>query len=534
MSNTEKALQAFNNGHFKEAANIWINGHCLPDDTAALRIIYNNCQDKADADVYALLGFIFLDYSHVFTNDRETALLQVVSWSKQGLALDPRHHLCARHAGSALYWLGDHEGAKKYYELAVDIAPSATLQIRLFNISGSTDYTQLQFDMNGIAAMDYYNAGVEVNRITRGMQDPTHPDYQYLSALKFRLYQKAYNLYEECLVKKSGNPLNNDGHTFAMCCNNLSIELMAQEDYAGALQCLNTGMQFSYFRELLENRLYAYEVSGQTLPAFEDAMKMFEDFEDDISSTLYFHLVQVICKYYKQTDNITELADWASTALEEFMDLEPAEQSDNEILRYYSNIMMYKAEAEMKAGIYDGTQYVEAQDQTLLNNPSDPTLIINRAMLFDNEGNHEKALECYDQAIHKATIQNLPQSLRVAYYNKGYLLLTKLGDPANALTHFAEIESIGLADFWSYYWCAHCCYDLQENEACLIFADRALALLEQTPDVHAEIIAILYGYKGTSFFDLEDFDAALANYRKSLEYADNAMVRGNIEKLLAM
>jgi tetratricopeptide (TPR) repeat protein len=150
MTNSEKALQAFNDSNFKEAANIWINGYCLPEDTTTLRYIFDTCQDKVDPDIYALLGFIYLDYSSEFTDDRVNALLQVVTWSKQGLVLNPSHHLCARHAGSALYWLEDYEGAWKYYEQAVALSPSATLQVRLFKMSGCTDYHQLQIDMNGI------------------------------------------------------------------------------------------------------------------------------------------------------------------------------------------------------------------------------------------------------------------------------------------------------------------------------------------------------------------------------------------------
>lgn len=526
MSNTEKALFEFNNGNFKAAADIWINGYCLPEDETTLHHIYDTCLTKADADAYALLGFLHLDHSDLFGHDRETALMQVVSWSKQGLAIDPGHHLCARHAGSALYWLEDYEGAKKYYELAISISPSVTLQIRLFKITGSKDYKQLKLDMTGFVAMDYYNAGVEINHIAG--DDP------YLNNLKYELYQRAYSLYEECLIRKTGNPLNDDPHTFAMCCNNLAIELMAKDDYAKAVICTNIGMEFSYFQALLENRFTAYEQSNQVEPAFEDAMKLFDDFEEGIYTSLYFRLMQAVCKYYKQVKNLQELTEWANTALESFMELDADQQSDPEILRYYSNIMMYKANAEVEAGVYDATQYEAAQDNTLMDHPTDPTLIINRAMLFANEGNTEKALECYDQAIHFATQQDRKESLRVAYYNKGHLLITKLNDSESALAHFAQIQEIGLADFWSYYWCAHCCYNLQENDACLIFTDLAFSLLEQTPDVHKEIIAILYEYKATSLFDLEDYKAALENYRKSLEFEDNPAVRKNIATLLAM
>lgn len=528
MTNSEKALQAFKDSNFKEAANIWINGYCLPEDNATLRYIFNICQGKADADIYALLGFIYLDHSEVFTIDRQAALLQVVSWSKQGLALDPQHYLCSRHAGSALYWLEDYEGARKYYEQAIAISPAPTLQVRLFKISGSDDYNKLQIDMNGIIAMEYYNAGVEINRITCMIENA------YLNELKFQLYERAYTLYEDCLVKGSGHPLNHDEHTFAMCCNNLAIELTARDEYTRAISCLNTGMQFSYFQALLENRFYAYEANGQVEEAFGEAMKLFDDFEDGIYSLLYFRLVQTICKYYKQTGNDEELIEWANAALEGFMELPADEQGDPFILRYYSNIMMYKANAEVAAGTYDGEQYEEAQDQTLMNNPTDPTLIINRAMLFNNEGNPEKALACYDQAIHYAIQQDNPHSLRVAHYNKGHLLLTKFNDAAAALGHFVQIDEIGLADFWSLYWCAHCCYELQENEACLIFTDRAIGLLEATEGVHEEVVSLLYGYKGTSLFDLEDYAGALESYRKSLEYAENQMVRENMNRILAM
>lgn len=542
-SNTEKALTAFNSRDYKTASYIWNTGFCFPDDEATLRHIYNKAQEeiknnKADVHLYAIAGFLFLDYSDFFTDNREEALLQVVSWSKAGLDLDKKDAYCARHAGSALYWLEDYEAAETYYQQAIAADPSATLMVRLFKLKyrnqAMPDYNQLQLSFEGTSAMDYYNAGVEINQVTRNFDDAQHPHYKHLTQLKRKAYQRAYQLYADTLVNGTGLDTNYDPHTFAMCCNNLASEAIGSGDYQQAIDYVNTGMKFSQFQYLLENRFYAYELSKQYEKAGADALQMFEEYETGIGDVLYFRLAQAICSYYRVTNDSEEEINWAEAAMQSYLELDAEMQMHPELLKYYSNIMMAKANAELKLGKYEANDYAQTQDTLLMENPTDPTLIINRAMLFVNEGENEKALDCYDQAIHYAVEQERNHSLKVAFYNKGHLLITVFNDSHQALQNFAQIEPLGLADFWSHYWCAFCCYNLEQDEECYNYAEKALTLLSQTENVHADIIAQLHEYKGTALFGFERYSEALASYRKSLEYADTPTARENIQKLESM
>lgn len=542
--NRQKAMQAFEAKDFKTAADIWINGYCLPEEKKQLEKIYMQCKNylaagEESADLYALLGFIYLDYSSYFTDDGEDAFMQVISWSKSGIALDPENYLCYRHAGSALYWLNDEENAKKYYEKALQFSQSPTLVIRLFKIeheeneNRTANFTKLVFRWDGTSAMEYYNAGVELNGIINDFYGITDDDLTYLSNLKRQSYEKAYQLYEDTLVNETGNPLNADGHTFAMCCNNLAVEYIATEEYEKIIMYCSVGMKFSYFLYIIQNRLFAYNALGKLKEAHDDALQIIHDFNDQIGLDLYFHLVVCICKYL-EIQAPEEVLKWANVALESYHSLpdDAHEKTDTGIIANYGRLLALKSNAQQKSGIIETAKSdEEAIDKALMDTPTDPLLIINRALVFNNEGNYEKEIACYDAAIHYATLEKNNRLLKTAFFNKAHTLIVHYQDYNQALHLYLQIEQLGLGDFWTYYWMAYCCYCLQHNQDCIEYIDKTFLKLPGQPNVTTDIVAQLHQYKGTSLMELKQYKEAIESYKVSLQYEDNKVVRKNIAAL---
>ncbi|MBP2615514.1 tetratricopeptide repeat protein [Chryseobacterium jejuense] len=535
----QEALEAFRQKNYAVAAKNWIKGHALPDDREELKEIYlwvNAINETSpDADLCAILGLIALDHHEVFTNDHEKALLQCVEWSRQGISLSPNHPWCHRHAGSAFYWMSQWEEVVPYYEKAISLVPSPTLQIRLFMISNrenpNPDFLLLDINPETSEGMEAYNAGVEINRILNQYPQMSEFEKERLTQLKRDCYTTAYHLYYKTLVTKNGDPYNDDSHTFAMCCNNLAIELTNQKKYDEAIAVTTEGMQYSYFMYILQNRWSARLEAGYFEEAVADGEKLMEDFIDEMDSITYFNIADHLCNSYMELKDYEAAMEWINVGLESYYSLDATDPllSNPEIVRCFTNFYIYKAKIEEQTGIKPdaGTASKEA-DRILEEMPDNPSILISRSNIFLEEENYEKALECLQYAIHFASEQNKVRSVQVALYNMGYIQVAKLKDEAAAFESFEQSIALGNEDFWCYYWAVHCGYHLQENEKTLEYALLALQVLPQQEGVTEDITAEIYEHLGTAQLDLGQYADAAENFKVSLQYNPSKIAKDNL------
>lgn len=535
-----EAIEAFRQKNYTVAAKNWIKGHSLPEDLEEVKEIYlwthSLNEMSPDADLCAILGLIALDHHEVFTDNREKALLQCIEWSKQGISISPNHPWCHRHAGSAFYWLNQWEEALPYYEKALSLIHSPTLQVRLFTIHNkentNPDFLLLDVNPETSEAMEAYNAGVEINRILNQYPQMSAFEKERLTQLKRDCYTVAYYLYHKALIERSGDPYNEDHHTFAMCCNNVAAELINQEKYDKAITVTTEGMEFSYFMYILQNRFYAHFEAGYFKEAVADGEQFMQDFIHDMDSVTYFKSIDQLCYSYMELKDYESALEWIDAGLESYHELDTADPllTHSEIVRCFTNFYIHKAKIEEQTGVKKDTDFAsEEADRILEEMPDNPSILISRSHIFLEEENYAKALECLQYAVHFASEQNKVRSAQVALYNIGYIQVAKLRNETTAFESFEQSIALGNEDFWCYYWAVHCGYHLQENEKTVEYALLALQVLPQQEGVTADIVAEIYEHLGTAQLDLTQYAEAAENLKLSLLYNHSPIAADNLK-----
>ena len=535
-----QAQEALQQGDYTLAAKNYIEGNGLPQERKQLTDLFVQVNSLNEAqpnpDLCAILGLIALDDNSAFNLDREEALLQCIQWSRQGLQIDPNHGHCYRNAGSALYWLDDWEAAALYYKKADELVPSPVLKIRLFNMANrgveQPDFSDLQFNIETDRAMEAYNAGVELNYLLEGHVMMPDAERQRLTILKQECYAHAYTLYRGALIGQNGDLINVDPLTFAMCCNNLATEAILQGEYEWAIAITTEGMEYHVFPYILQNRLHAFCEVDRPMEAIADGQRLLDDFEEELDLLTYFNVVDKLCAAHMAIKQYEDLLEWVNIGVQVYYSLDATDPMthDQEVVRCFTNFFIYKANAENALGIkYEIESVAQDTDELLEKMPDNPSLLISRANTFIDAGDFDKALECYQYAIHFATEKEMLRSVQVAFYNMGYMQVAHLHDITTAFESFEQSIAAGNPDFWCYYWAAHCAYHLQENEGTIYYAQSALQKLQIQGGVAHDIIAELYEHLGVAQLDLECYDEAIDNLTRALQYNDTKTTRENLK-----
>jgi tetratricopeptide (TPR) repeat protein len=535
-NNFNQGLIAFENKDFKTAYDSWlpiITSSSLCDEE--MHIIQKKCLEAINyyPDIewnYITLCALYLDNSDVFTDDREEALLEVVSWGKKAIEINANNHLSQRFTGSALYWLYDYEAALKYYKKSNALHSQIDLQVRLFDIESDfnpeIEVASLQLDFSDDNAEEFYGAGVALNQLIEDYDEES--EKKYFTQLKTKCYERCYQLYYDFLVLQKGNPINNDSHTFAMCCNNLSLLYNEQKRHEEAVNILNEGLKFSQFQAIWHNLMYSYNCLGDKTKKEEAALQLLKDYQ--LETLLFFECLFYAVAYYLKKDDSQTAIEYADIALDEYLVLSPEEQANETILHFYSGIYSNKVIAQSNLGILDPTTIdPTAADTVLSGAPDDPYKIMDRGGLFREANDFDKALDCFNQAIHFA-IQHKDEIAMVAGYRKrGHLNLLCRNDVINALQDYENIERIGKSNFDDYYNQANCYYVLKQPEKVQKTVDKAVASIRPEDKDRFGILASLYMMQADTFYDFENFKEAIPAYELSLQYEYNQGVQNNYE-----
>ncbi len=534
-----QAQQALEQGNYALAAKNWVQGFSLPDDADELSRIFKQVNTLNEAtpnpDLCAILGIIALDYNDVFNEDREEALIQCVQWSKMGIKIDPEHFNCNRHAGSALYWLEDWDAALKYYQKAVEIFASPVLSIRIFNMLNEgveqPDFSSLQLDLATDQAMELYNAGVELTYVIDRAAG-NEEEFKRLTSLKRACYERAYSLYRAAVIENNGDLLNRNEQMFSVTCNNLSGVLRNEGDYDAAIAITTEGIEVYPFMELLENRFGAAIDADYQEEIIADGEQLIDDYGDQMSLTTYFRTIDFICAAYLELKLYTEVLEWVQLGFEVYYSIDPSEEilQQEEIVRCFTNFYIYKANADSALGVAPTLEEsAENADQILEQVLDNPSVLISRANIWIEQGNFEKAMECYQYAVHFAVEKEMIRSVQIAFYNMGYMQAVHLRDDHAALDSFEQSIEMGNPDFWCFYWAAHCAYNLVDNEKTIQYTKNALHTVEKQEGVTDDIIAEIYEHLGIAQIDLEQYKEAVDNLEAALRYGDSELARENLK-----
>lgn len=534
----QKAWEALNAGNYALAAKNWLDGYALPDNRAELKKIFRHItainEQTPHPDLYAILGLIALDHNEIFDPNRETALTKCLDWSIAGAEIDPEHYHCNRNAGSALYWLNDRKGALKYYEISNRLRPSPVLQIRIFNIRQRNpeqpDFSELKISAETDSGMEAYNAGVEINRILGLNADMPETEKQRLTQLKTKCYERSYQLYKNA-IGGNGDVLNHDPHRFAMCCNNLAREMTIRGDYYEAIAIATEGITQSRFMFILLNRMDSYSHAQMPEKAIADAQVLLQEYAHEMEFITLIGVVDCLAFSYLDLKKYEEALYWADEGLKLYYETDPADTilQHEDITRCVTNFFIFKAKASAALGVQTDTAEDAMEADGLLESmPDNPSLMISRADAFMKEGNWQKALDCYDQAVHFGLEQNRERSVQVAFYNRGYIMEVHLKNSAAAMESFEQSMHYGNRDFWCFYWAVHTAYHLLENEKTVNYGTWALSVMPGQEGVTDDVAAEIYEHIGSAQLDLGNYDEAVKNLGQSLQLNELPHTRTNL------
>lgn len=536
----QHALKALAEGNYALAAKFWLDGYALPHDLDELHELFyhidNLNEESVDPNLCAILGLIALDYNEIFESNREKALEKCLDWANGGLKIDPHHYHCCRNAGSALYWLEDWDGALQYYQRSCQLRSSPVLEIRIFRIinrhSDYPDFSQLRPSVDSQSAMELYNAGVEIDYVLKQYAGMSEVEHLRLTELKIEFYTQAYQLFRAVVLTEQTNSLNYDPHTFAMCCNNLARELNFKEAYQDAVTIVNEGITQSKFMVILLNRMYLYMCAGMPKNAIMDGEELLQEYVEEMDFITLISTIDGICLSHSDMGQYKEMLYWADQGLEYYQSVNPGDPilQDEEIVRCVTNFYISKSKAASMLGLdVDNSADSEQADSLLENMPDNPSLMISRGESFLRDKQWEKALECYNQAVHFGLEKGMARSVQVALYNRGYVLEVHMKDSESALESFEQSIGHGNTDFWCFYWAVHSAYHLTENEKTVHYGTRAISMLPEQQEITDDIVAELYEHIGTSLIDMGHYTEAVKNLEISLGLCYNRIAEDNLK-----
>ncbi len=524
--------EALARGDYAHLCRLWSGSTVFSHlEDEAIASVFQQCRAAAergeDAEwPWLMQCSIYLDCSDQFIANRATALRSTWEWAQKAIDLAPGNALAHRLAGSACYWMGDHPRAIAAYRQSNTLQPQVDLQVRLFEMALRPDgssFRELPLDLRDDEASNYYRAGVTLGKWLADIDDEA--DAAYIAAIQVALYERCSALYALCLVHHEGNPFNADGHTFAMCCNNLGQLYNAQGRHEEALKLIQQGLEHSEFQYLRQNLRDTYRHLGMAKEAADSSLTLLQHY--DLEPALFFDCAQTACSYLNRIGQSEDVLQIIDAADETYQSL--SEDMQQECLAIYAKLSVHRAPA---ASQLDGTS-PSAMDEGLIekaleDSPQDLELRLAHCSLLVNRQAYAEALASYGSLVHDAAAAQNARVFRNALGARGYLRLYHLNDPLQALQDYNAIEHGGHLDFYTCYYQANCHYVLKDVGATLAAGRRASeritdAITRDDP----QSVAQLYMMLANSHFDAGDFPAAVRAYEASLVHDDRPDVREN-------
>jgi tetratricopeptide (TPR) repeat protein len=524
----QKAFEAFENKNYSAAGQLWLEHIDLSSGEVDLEKILSACK-KAEQDginnewLYATISLVYLDAEDIFM-DKKNTLMEAITYAKKAIALQPLMHQALRFAGSACYWLGDYVNAKKYFEQSIKIFPDVILLQRIIYCATETGQPigtiNLTIDFENTNAAYFYEQGVGANGLSKS--NISEINNEEAATLARSCYERCFGLYTAQLnppVANAEQEISPDKHqhNLAMCCNNLAVIYNDLKKHNEALSVLNVGKQFSNFLALWQNIKHTYYCLNNVEAEALTAIHIIENFETE--DELWYHCMCRICYYNMMNSDFEDALDTANEAIEEYQNLSPESQGNPTITNCYAELYNNKITAEKALGIL-----VEADiddtiiDAALLESPDNIALIITRGVLLMQQGDFDKSLNCFNQAVQFATENNEENKLRDALMKRGFLKLYYLNKATDALLDFDKIEKMGKADFYIYYYQMNCHYIKKMHPQSMMAYKKASDCITEMVENDAVSMAQLYMMQGDTLFDLNKLNDAVIAYEKSLQY----------------
>ncbi|MBP2302399.1 tetratricopeptide repeat protein [Azospirillum picis] len=528
----EAGYEALANGDLARLHRLW-DATCvwsmLPDDTVA--DIADRCRKAIEAGEqgeapHLVLGAILLDCSAVLRADRAAALREASGLGRRAITLEPSNAKAHRLVGSAHFWLDERDTAAEFYRRSNALRPQIDLQVRLFEMEHEQPAAQaahFRSDPSDDEPAHYYGAGVTVGkwRLPDGTQSET------VHALMRGLYERSIVLFQERIGRAGDAPV--DVHSFAMCCNNLGIEYNRASRVEDAARILETGLQYSRFRELYENLRWSYRALGRTEEATETSLTLLEDFE--LEPSLFLDCAQTACSHLNRIGRSEDVLDLVEAADEAYGEMGDDERMEADNLRYFLTLQAHKVSAlSAQARLARSDIDMALVDRAISLHPDELEFALIRARFLTDLAEFRSSGDAYGELIARAHEKDDRDILRKALKARGYLRLYHLDQPDRALEDYQALRALTPEDFYVHYYLADCHFRLKQPHETLEACERALQHLTDGIATNDRLsFGQLLMMQADTLFDLGDYEASLPVYERCLSLIDRPGIRGNYE-----
>ncbi|MGN7722988.1 tetratricopeptide repeat protein [Chitinophaga sp. 22620] len=409
---------------------------------------------------------------------------ELLSFAKQYIKMYPDWFWAWHYAGAALYDAENYEAALPYLTKSLELGGTAIGLQRFietaWHVNGELPaITKWPADL----PMFYYNAGVNFSEFEALLAGtPVAPE---LLKIRTAFYRAAYDGFYDYFHHNKGKAGFDEGHIFAMCCNNYGIALTAGGAYDQAADVHQLGYSISPFWEQsssLGTALMHLNRFDEAIAAFDRAIsegREFMEFAD------YIELKGEILTALSSLGHIEELASLLQRTEEEYNDFigkygkDLPEKELFILSERYITVQNARHDLLSNGSTEDA---VKAWQEQLVKHPDDNSAWYMLMQNYFQLKDYQQCIACANnyQSIKADAIK--PESMLKLHFMRGvsYLQTERYGqaktDLAKVLNGCDPAEESGRASICDVSMhLAKCCAMQQQWEECKTYAWNAIS-----------------------------------------------------------
>jgi len=415
----------------------------------------------------------------IFAEAVGTDTTEILNFAKQYIKIYPDWYVAHHYAGAALYDVQSYEAALPYLVKSLELGGTAFSLQRFietaYHVNG--ELPEIKKWPDG-PPVDYYNAGVifaEFEELMAGTL--VAPE---LLKIRTEFYRISYEGFYDYFYNNKGKAGFNEGHIFAMCCNNYGMALREGGEYKQAVKVHTLGYSISPFWEQSSNlgaallRLERYE---EAIAAFKQALEIGRDYLD---FAYYIQLkgdILTATFALGRTDEVKALLERTEEEYNNFIRDHGAELSEEELFilsERYITVQNTRHDLLSKASTEDA---IKAWQEQLAKHPDDNSAWFMLMQNYYQQKDYHQCIACANNYLSVKGKAIKPESSLKVYYMRGvsYLNTEKYKqakqDLIEALNQIDPTDEGMQSSICNVSMLlAKCCYLQQEWEECKTYA----------------------------------------------------------------
>ncbi|WP_346316212.1 hypothetical protein [Chitinophaga sp. YIM B06452] len=419
----------------------------------------------------------------IFAEAEDIDTTEKLNFAQQYIKIYPDWHIAYHYAGSALYDARSYEAALPYLSKSVELGGTAF---------GLQRFIESAYYVNGeLPAIkkwpdslpsDYYNAGVvfaEFEKLMTGTFDSPE-----LLKIRIGFYRKSYEGFYDYFYNNKGKAGFNEGHIFAMCCNNYGIALREEQEYGQAVEVHTLGYSISPFWEQSSNlgaALLQLEKYEEAITAFNQAL---EDGRNYLDFASYIELkgdILTATFALGRADEAKTLLERTEEEYNNFIRDHGSELSEEELFilsERYITVQNVRQDLLSNVSIEDA---IKAWQEQLEKHPDDNSAWFMLMQNYYQLKDYRQCIACANNYLSVKGEAIKPESSLKVYYMRGvsYMNMEKYPEAKEDLINLLDRldpsdENMQPSICDANMFLAKCCYMQQQWEECKTYALQAI------------------------------------------------------------